>query len=192
MSENKKEAEMASNTSPKEAAGNPQPVGTVDNACATCVYGGRWTAADIEVKIHRGLTGDSVVTAEIVTPDGTIWVMAEVIIDENGALGVVMTLKELHIHGEDVGSGEFGTHRLIRLAKAVMEVLDVDETVIDGAVRTTGARPGHRPRTIRIPRKTAAERRAEREAEHTEGRGDPDAAPSGNEEGAHRPDPTAG
>ncbi|WP_045586329.1 hypothetical protein [Azospirillum thiophilum] len=189
MIENEKEAGMASNTSPKEAAGNPHPVGTIDNACATCVYDGQWTPDDITIKIHDDLTDDPIVTAEIGTPDGTLWVMAEVSIDNETR---VMTLKGLNTHGHDVGSQEYGTHRLIRLAKVVMEVMDVDQTNIEGAIRRSGANPGRLPRPFRIKRSPPSQRPAGSKAEHAEGGGDPGAAAPGDEEGAHRPDPTAG
>lgn len=58
-----------------------------------------WSAADITIIVHNDMTDDPVVTAEIVTPEGTIWVMAEVRIEERR-----MMLLDLHTHGEGIGS----------------------------------------------------------------------------------------
>jgi len=110
-----------------------------------------WSASDITILLHDEMTDDPVVTAEIVTPDGVIWVMAEVQIASRA-----MTLTNLHTHGDDVGGGEFGARNLMRLIQAVMEAIDVDETVVVGAVRTSGANPGRRPRPLRFTRKVAA------------------------------------
>ena len=110
-----------------------------------------WTADDIAITLHHDLTDDPVVTAEVKTPDGTIWVMADLSID-----GGVMTLRQVHIHGHDVGSGAYGAHRLRWLAQAVMEAVNVDLTIVEGASRTTGANPGHKPGPIRFRRKVPA------------------------------------
>lgn len=110
-----------------------------------------WTVDDIAITVHEDLTDDPVVTAEIKTPDGTIWVMADLSIE-----GRVMTLRQVHIHGHDVGSRAYGAIRLRWLAQAVMEVVDVDLTVVEGASRTSGANPGRRPSPIRFPRKVAS------------------------------------
>jgi hypothetical protein len=39
-----------------------------------------------------------------------------------------------------------------RVADLVMRELDYDSIIVEGAVRTTGARPGRRPRPLRFGR----------------------------------------
>jgi len=55
----------------------------------------------------------------------------------------VAVLTEMHIHG--AGANTMGTAVLIDLAHAFMEAMDVDHLAVEGATRTTGARPGRRP-----------------------------------------------
>lgn len=107
-----------------------------------------WTAADIEIVLLTDDTDDPVVTAEIVTPAGTLRAMAEPEWRER-----CLILRGYHMHGEDVGPNEFGWRELRWLAQAAMEVLDVDEIRVEGEVRTSGANPGHRPRPVRFTRK---------------------------------------
>lgn len=157
----------------------------LDNYYANCVHNSMWGANDIAITLHSDMTDDPIVTAEISTPDGIVMVMAEVYVeDRNGSRE--MMLKEFHIHGEDIGSGEFGTHRLIRLAKAVMEAMNVNEMVVHGARRTTGANPGHRPRPLRLSRKNPPTHQALRSTEHSEGGVGAGEAPSDNEESPDR------
>lgn len=107
-----------------------------------------WTAADIEIILDDDLTDDPVVTAHILTPAGELLLMAEVERDDRGLL-----LRGLHMHGVTLGPNELGWPRLRQLADAVMEGMDVDAIVIEGAVRTSGARRGHVPRTLRFTRR---------------------------------------
>jgi len=106
-----------------------------------------WTVADIEIILDDDLTDDPVVTGHIVTPAGELLVMAEVEV-----LHRELVLRGLHIHGVTLGPNELGWPRLRQLAHAVMERLDVDAIVIEGAVRTSGARRGHVPRALRFTR----------------------------------------
>jgi hypothetical protein len=39
------------------------------------------------------------------------------------------------------------------IAQAVMEGMDLDGLIVKGALRSTGANPGHRPRDIRFTRR---------------------------------------
>ena len=106
-----------------------------------------WTVADIEIVLDDDLTDDPVVTGHIVTPAGELLVMAEVEV-----LHRELVLRGLHIHGVTLGPNELGWPRLRQLAHAVMERLDVDAIVIEGAVRTSGAHRGRVPRTLRFTR----------------------------------------
>lgn len=107
-----------------------------------------WGAARIAIVLVADDTDDPVVTAEIVTPAGTLRAMAE-----PEWVDRLLILHGYHMHGENVGPNEFGWRQLRWLADAVMEILDVDEIRIEGEVRTSGANPGHRPRPLRFARK---------------------------------------
>ncbi|CAA7611950.1 conserved hypothetical protein [Magnetospirillum sp. UT-4] len=107
-----------------------------------------WTADDIAITLLDDLTDDPIVTAEIRTPDGVLRVMARV-----EGEGPTLRLCELHMHGVNVGLRQFGHQRLFALIWAVMQTLEgTDEIVIEGAVRTSGAGKGHRPRPQRYTR----------------------------------------
>ena len=47
-------------------------------------------------------------------------------------------------------SGPLTKRTMEAIARRVMEEMDYDEIVVEGAARTTGARPGHRPRQFRF------------------------------------------
>lgn len=110
-----------------------------------------WSAADIVIDLDNDLTDGSVATVTVTTPDGTLVVMA--VVDILGRLGM---FRDIHLHGVTLGANEFGLRRLRWVARAMMEAFDLDEAVIVGAARTSGAGPGHRPRPLRFARKAAA------------------------------------
>lgn len=83
-----------------------------------------------------GSEGD-VVTVAIGTPAGRVDVMAV------GA----------HIQC-DAGPNALGIANLHAIAELILERIDCDEATIEGAPRTTGANPGHRPRVIRFTRRS--------------------------------------
>jgi hypothetical protein len=95
----------------------------------------------------------TIATARVTTSVGTIMVMAEVALE-----GRFLTLRGLHVHGEGVGMNELGISGLRRIVAEAMEDLDVDEIVIEGAVRVTGASPGRTPRRLRFARKIPPEK----------------------------------
>src|SRR5258708_34534808 len=97
----------------------------------------------------------AIATARITTSVGTIMAMAEVVLE-----GRCLTLRGLHVHGEDIGANELGVSGLRRIVAEAMEDLDVDEIIIEGAVRITGAGPGRTPRRLRFARKVPPENRA--------------------------------
>jgi hypothetical protein len=115
-----------------------------------------WTAADIDIVLDDELTDDPVITARILTPAGELLVMAEVSLDDGE-----LVLRGLHMHGVSLGLNSLGWSRLRQLARAVIERMDVDAIVIEGAVRTSGARRGFIPRRIRFARALPASRRAD-------------------------------
>lgn len=108
-----------------------------------------WSGDDIEIEADDLGTDDPVVTARITTPAGILDVMAE-----PSQKGRCLVLERLHMHGVDIGPRQFGLANLRALAQAVMERMDLDEIVIRGAVRTSGANPRRRPGERRFTRKT--------------------------------------
>jgi len=89
-----------------------------------------------------------VVVARLETAIGTLLVMAEIELVES-----LLILRGLHIQGENVGVNELGVIGIRRIIRDTMEHLNVDAIVIEGAIRTTGASPGRRPRRLRFTRK---------------------------------------
>jgi hypothetical protein len=108
-----------------------------------------WRPDQIAFEMREDETDDPVVTASIASPAGEILAMAEV--EERGR---VLCLRNLHLQGP--GANAIGTGNLRVLAEVVMERLDYDGLEVEGAVRTTGASPGHRPRPLRFTRRSGA------------------------------------
>ena len=123
-----------------------------------------WTKDDIRILLIDDMTDDPIVTARISTPGGEVTVMAEA-----EEVGRCLILRNFHIHGETVGPRQLGYARLRGLVSGVMDALeDYDEIIVEGAVRTSGAGKGHRPRPIRFTRK-AVLREVRRDPEHPGG-----------------------
>jgi hypothetical protein len=79
--------------------------------------------------------------------DREVRILAEVAYDAH-----VLTLQRVHIEG--ASANVLGSGGLYRLACAVMkELSDVHQIIVLGAIRTSGARPGHRPRPIVFERR---------------------------------------
>jgi hypothetical protein len=92
----------------------------------------------------------SIATVAIKTAAGTIKIMTEVALE-----GRCLILLGLHIEGVDVRPNHIRGAGLRRIAQEVMEELDVDEIIIAGSVRTSGANPGRTPRRLRFARKVS-------------------------------------
>jgi hypothetical protein len=114
-----------------------------------------WRAEDVSFVLLDDETSDSVVTVEITVPGGRLLAMAEPL-----AMGRTLVLRALHMHGEGIGPNQVGTANLKILAGVIMERMDFDELVVEGADRTTGANPGRRPRPLRFARRAGPEPRA--------------------------------
>jgi hypothetical protein len=110
-----------------------------------------WTADDIQIELEDELTDGQVITARIITPAGALLVMAEV--EQRGR---ELLLDRLHMHGETLRPNELGPHRLRQLAHALIEWMDLDAVIIQGATRTSGAHRGSLPRPLRFTRKLSA------------------------------------
>jgi hypothetical protein len=114
-----------------------------------------WQAADVEFDLIDGATDHPVLSDLIKTPLGTLELMAEPILSKRRLM-----LRGLHVQGVDLRPNALGPANLRRLAAIVMERLDCDEIVIEGAVRTTGAGKGRRPRPTRFARRPDPQNRA--------------------------------
>ena len=106
-----------------------------------------WRTDEIKFIISEDLTKGPVLTVEIVTPAGVIYAMAEPV-----EQGRTLTLKGFHIQAVS-DARLFGPGNLRFLAELVMEMMDHDELIVEGAVRTSGDRKGHRPRSRRFARR---------------------------------------
>jgi hypothetical protein len=105
-----------------------------------------WSIKDISFDFVEDMTDDPVVTVRILTPVGPLTFMAVPIM-----LGATMVLQGLH--AQDQAPNAVGPGNLMVIAHAVMEGMGLDGLVIKGALRSTGANPGHRPRDIRFARR---------------------------------------
>ncbi len=105
----------------------------------------KWAADQLSFEIVADETDDPVVTIIISTPAGVLKVMAEV-----EECGTVLLLKGTHVQAEAVN--KVGVTNLRLIAQVVLERLGYDAIEIEGALRTTGAGPGHTPRRLRFTR----------------------------------------
>ncbi|MFL5283299.1 MAG: hypothetical protein ACJ8AW_20480 [Rhodopila sp.] len=92
------------------------------------------------------MTAQPVVTVRVLTPLGALRFMAKPVMQ-----GATMLLKGLHV--QHLSRNAVGMAKLTLIARLVMERMDLDGLVIEGAVRATGANPGHQPRGIRFTRR---------------------------------------
>lgn len=102
-----------------------------------------WSKDDIRIDIYDG--EDDVVLAIVETPAGKVNLACNVSTYSDRKL----EFKNLHIHSEKVRKNKFGVKNLLNLMRAIAEFYDVDELVVEGAKRTSGANPGKIPRPIR-------------------------------------------
>lgn len=110
-----------------------------------------WMPDDIDFDdIDYDATDHPVVTIRLITPVGLIEVMAEVAVDRRS-----LRLQRLHVQS-NVQPNEVGHANWRLIATMMMERMDYDEIIVEGAVRTTGASAGRRPRPIRFTRRIRA------------------------------------
>jgi hypothetical protein len=110
-------------------------------------YSMRWRPDDITFDIIAEDTDHPVATVSFMTPVGEIRVIAE--LEQQGR-----TLRLIGLHIQGATANAIGTTNLRVLADAVMENMDYDAIEVEGAVRTTGASPGRRPRRLRFTRRS--------------------------------------
>jgi hypothetical protein len=109
-------------------------------------YSQVWMPADISFEIVDDSTSDPVVTVIASTPNGTSQLTAEPEVQ-----GTTLVLRGTHIQGAYANAVGGGNLRI--LAQALMERMDFHGLLVEGAIRTTGANPGHRPRVVRFTRR---------------------------------------
>ncbi len=98
-----------------------------------------------------GSSEGDILTALVGTPAGVMVIMGEV-----EFAGRLVILRNAHIHIEGASANEVGMVNLRTVAAFVLERIECDEARIEGAVRTTGANPGHRPGVLRFTRRPCA------------------------------------
>jgi stage V sporulation protein SpoVS len=87
-----------------------------------------------------------IATVEILLPDAKITIMGE-LADVDGGL----VSERTHVQVVPAGAVVLTRKAMGVIAERIMEDTGYDFIVIRGAVRTTGARPGHSPRDLRFP-----------------------------------------
>ena len=105
-----------------------------------------WAGGDISFEMVDDMTDDPVVTLLVTTPAGMLMFVAEP--EERGS---TLVLKGVHVQATRPNA--IGTANLMVVARALMEGMDLDGLEVEGALRTTGANPGHRPRPFRFSRR---------------------------------------
>jgi hypothetical protein len=108
-----------------------------------------WAVGDISFDLAADLTDDPVVTVFVTTPAGLVTLIGEVF-----DRGAVLVLRGVHI--QDATPNRIGAANLMVMAQALMERLEYDGLEIEGAARTTGANPGHRPGRLRFRRRAGS------------------------------------
>lgn len=107
-------------------------------------------ADDIEIILDSDMSESPYFIIDVNTPDARLQIMGKF---EIGSDYLIVT--GLHIGGDPTVT--WGWPKLRGLGRAIAEKLDVDYIDIHGAVRTTGANPGRRPRSVRLTRPSAPE-----------------------------------
>jgi hypothetical protein len=65
-------------------------------------------------------------------------------------VGRALYIDDAHVQG--LHPGALGRHGLNSIGRKLLAEADVEEIVIKGSARSTGKKPGERPREIRFPR----------------------------------------
>jgi hypothetical protein len=105
-----------------------------------------WSSDQITIDIIEvdRTGGPPILEVQIVTPAGTIYLVGAPQIN-----GRVLVIDNVHIGG--LHRGACGRAGLNAIGRKFLEVADVDEIIIQGGSRTTGANPGRPPKEIRFP-----------------------------------------
>jgi hypothetical protein len=119
----------------------------------------RWNPEEIQVDLDEEACEGPVTTIRVKARDVVLFVMGEIVED-----GDRLVVTRAHVTSIGVGPNDIGIANLRQIARVVMEKGGYDEIIVQGAFRTTGARPGRRPGSIRFVRDSFAydQRRARR------------------------------
>ena len=101
-----------------------------------------WQPDDVRIEIEE-VEGRTVIAA-VRTPVGVLRLIAEFELQ-----GGVLWLRGAHIQG--LTPGALGRGGLKAIAHKLLEETDARTLVVEGGVRTTGARPGRAPKRFRFP-----------------------------------------
>jgi hypothetical protein len=107
-----------------------------------------WRRDQIRFDLAEDATDHPVTTLTVDTPAGRLIVMATCF-----QSGRSMTLLGLHTHGETFAANAIGAANLAVIVQAFMELMDLDELLVTGGLRTTGANPSRIPRRLRFTRR---------------------------------------
>jgi hypothetical protein len=110
-----------------------------------------WRRDQIRFDLEDANTQHPVAVVAIETPAGRLSVMAEV-----ARLAGTLMLLGMHVQSETVEVNAIGPGNLRQIVIAFMERMDLDELVVTGGLRTTGAHPGRTPRERRFTRRRPA------------------------------------
>lgn len=89
---------------------------------------------------------EELVTLQVTTPSGPILFIGNVL-----EWRTRLVVERVHVQG--LQANALGAHRLLAMAQQAMEWLDVDEIVLQGGLRTSGAKEGHFPARLRFRRR---------------------------------------
>ncbi len=104
-----------------------------------------WDPDEISFDLDDVGTEAPIVTLVAHTPSGELYIMGELV-----SFGRKVEVEKAHTFGPAKGS--FGIRGLRAVARAFVEQFDVEDLIIKGEARTTGASPGRRPRPFRYRR----------------------------------------
>ncbi len=107
-----------------------------------------WRRDQIRFDLADDATDHPVTTLAVDTPAGRPIVMAT-----GFQAGRSMTLLGVHTHGETFGANAIGAANLAVIEQAFMELMDIDELLVTGGIRTTGANPSRIPGRVRFTRR---------------------------------------
>ena len=108
-----------------------------------------WSIPEISFEMVDSMTDDPVVTVVVTTPAGQLTFMAELV-----GRGTTLVARSAYV--QDARPNAVGAANLMVIAQALMEGMGFDGLEVEGAVRTTGANPGHRPSAFRFTRRFRA------------------------------------